>query len=309
MELNTKQQEALALAIERYNNKEQYTYIAGAAGTGKAQPNDTKIPTPQGFRLLGELRVGDYVYDRQGNPTKIIGVYPQGLKEVYQISFSDGRFSLCSPDHLWSYYNRRHLDRSPMVGTAKEILEKGLRDSSGYKFRISTNKAVHFQPQNYSIDPYVIGVFLGDGCCTEKLLTLSSENEEIPKEVAKLIGAKTAYKNSDINYNWHFTLPSPQKIEYDIEYHNTHQIRYRQNFHTKKVFKDFANELIQSSYKKRIPTIYMMGSVEQRLSLLQGLMDTDGSINSNDGNRYNVRFTSVNLDLIHDVQNVLWSLG
>ena len=78
MVLNHKQEQGLQLAVARYRNKEKYTVIAGYAGTGKAQPVDTIIPTPNGKKQLGDIQLGDYVYDRQGNPTKVIGIYPQG---------------------------------------------------------------------------------------------------------------------------------------------------------------------------------------------------------------------------------------
>ena len=73
------------------------------SGGGKAIPNDTVIPTPIGYRRVGDIKVGDYLFDRQGNPTKVLAVYPQGKKRVYELTFSDGRKAQCCKDHLWTY--------------------------------------------------------------------------------------------------------------------------------------------------------------------------------------------------------------
>ena len=72
------------------------------SGGGKAIPNDTVIPTPIGYRRVGDIKVGDYLFDRQGNPTKVLAVYPQGKKRVYELTFSDGRKAQCCKDHLWT---------------------------------------------------------------------------------------------------------------------------------------------------------------------------------------------------------------
>ena len=78
--------------------------VNARGGSGKAQPNDTLIPTPIGHIELGDLKVGDYVYDRMGNPTKILGVFPQGKIDCYKVTLSDGRSTYCNDEHLWSYY-------------------------------------------------------------------------------------------------------------------------------------------------------------------------------------------------------------
>lgn len=75
--------------------------IAGRTGTGKAQPVETLIPTPKGFRRLGELAIGDTVFTQDGSETKVIGVYPQGEQQIYRVTFEDGRIAFCHKEHLW----------------------------------------------------------------------------------------------------------------------------------------------------------------------------------------------------------------
>ena len=84
MELSVEQQ----MAVETMDKK---VLVVSAAGVGKAQPNWTKIPTPNGWTTLGEIKVGDFVFDRCGNPTKVLGVFPQGVIDCYKATLSDGR--------------------------------------------------------------------------------------------------------------------------------------------------------------------------------------------------------------------------
>ena len=95
MELNVRQKKVIQA-------KENKILCLAAAGSGKSVPNSTKIPTPEGWKRVDEVKVGDYLFDRNGNKTKVIGVYPQGEKDVYEITFSDGRIAQCSNDHLWN---------------------------------------------------------------------------------------------------------------------------------------------------------------------------------------------------------------
>ena len=80
---------------------------SASSGVGKALPNSTIIPTTSGWKSVGEVSKGDYLFDRLGNPTKVLEIFPQGQKEVFEVTFSDGRIALCNDEHLWSYYNYR----------------------------------------------------------------------------------------------------------------------------------------------------------------------------------------------------------
>ena len=73
---------------------------------GRAQPLSTKVLTPSGFRPIGDLRVGDSVIGSDGRPTEVLGVYPQGFKDIYRVYTQDGSSTLASGDHLWSVYTR-----------------------------------------------------------------------------------------------------------------------------------------------------------------------------------------------------------
>lgn len=268
--------------------------LAGNSGSGKSQPIDTIIPTPIGNRRLDDIKVGDYVFDRLGNPTKVLGVFPQGMKDCYTVTLRDGRKTQCNDEHLWSYYTSKG---NLYTKTLRQMIDDGLYNySNGHKmnkYKIPTNKAVEYPKRDFDVDPYVIGSFIGNGCCRERALTLSSGDEEQVAEVARLISAKS-YKKSKCSYSWHFYTPNP---------HN-----YTIYYQTKEILWKYSNEICQLSGNKRIPNEYKYSSIEQRYSLLQGLFDTDGHI-SNEPPRFNVAYSTTSYGLAKDIQEVLFSLG
>lgn len=305
MILTRKQEEALRICVDRFRHNEPYTCISGYAGSGKAQPVDTIIPTPKGNIKLGELQIGDYVFDRLGKPTKILNIYPQGQKEKYKVVLADGRETICAGDHLWSYYTYRGDLTSK---TVQEMLDNGLKTSNGFKYKIPVNKPVQYTTKQYEVDPYLMGVFLGDGCCKERYLTISSETEEIPNLIGEIIDAKPV-KNSETNYNWTFEWINKTKTVNWIGGNGAQQSIERKKPKTLDYFKKYENYLMQYSYEKDIPPEYKYGDIEQRLALIQGLMDTDGTISDVDNHRYNMRFTSTSLKLVKSLQEILFSLG
>jgi len=278
------------------------TYIYGPAGAGKANPVDTIIPTPNGKRELGSIKVGDYVFDRLGNPTKVLGVYPQGKLDVYKITFRDGRTAYCNDEHLWTCYTSRD---NFITRTLREWMELGIEktDARGrchHDFAIPTCEPVEYEALKYEIPPYVIGAFIGDGCCRERQLTLSSEDNFIPNRVAEELSKNgfgcTAKKIGGKNYSWRFERKAKKQTETSIS----------TSFSTSEIFYNSNEEIMVYSRDKRIPEIYKMGSIEQRWELIQGLFDTDGSIDCKKGR---VSIFSTSKGLIDDIREVLFSLG
>lgn len=276
--------------------------VNGKGGSGKALCNSLVIPTPNGPKKVEEIKIGDQLFDRLGKPTNVLGVFPQGKMDVYEVTLNDGRKTLCSLNHLWNIHKRswhREISKDKYVPyTIEQILAEGLKVSSrsGYRFEIQCASPVQYQKKNYSIDPYVIGVFLGDGCCTQRALTLSSKDKEILEKINLLIGGIGFIQTEETGYSWKFQCPK------GILNTNNVELKY---FQTKDFFKNYQKEICQYSYNKSIPIEYKYGSIDQRLKLIQGLMDTDGSITK----KGQVTFTSTSLQLINDVKEVLGSLG
>ena len=288
MNLNIRQKKV----IEAKENK---IICLATAASGKAIPIDTLIPTPNGWKIAGEIKGGDYLINELGQLTKVLGVYPQGKKEVYKITFGDGREAECCKEHIWSVNKITWKDKNEYRDyTVTQLLEEGLvyKDRRA-KFSIPCSLPIQWPKKEYDIDPYIIGAFLGDGCCVGKSqLVLSSENEYIPLLCAEKMGTNVKtelwYNNK---YQWRFYIENGTEKKY---------------FNRLEYFKKYKKEILQYSYNKSIPQEYKIGSIEQRLSLIQGLMDTDGSIEKKTGH---IRFTSTSFSLIKDVQEVLNSLG
>lgn len=279
-------------------------YLRSAAtGVGKAIPDYTEIPTPNGKRKVGDIKVGDYLFGQDGKPTKVLAVYPQEEeKEIWKVTFKDGRVAECCGEHLWEYRYETHRGHAYRTENTKTIYERalklknGFKDSSnrGFRFYIKTNEPVEYMKKEYSVDPYVMGALLGDGSFrynnTNKSLIFSSENTDIPNLIIQNLGDEYYYtKNSEYNYSYTFRKQNNPKHPVWVE----------------EMLKDFPELWQTKSETKFIPREYLQGSIEQRYGLLQGLMDTDGSIDS----KGRTNFTTVSPLLRDDVIELCRSLG
>ena len=137
---------------------------------GRAQPVFTKVLTPEGFRPIGELAVGDYVIGSNGEPTPVLGVYPQGEKDVYRVAAQDGAWTLCCGEHLWTVRTPRDKRRGKpwRVLETKEMIGK-LRAAHARRYELPLLSApVQLPEREVPMDPYALGLMLGDGCMTGK---------------------------------------------------------------------------------------------------------------------------------------------
>lgn len=276
---------------------------SAATGVGKAIPNYTEIPTPNGKRKVGDIKVGDYLFGQDGKPTKVLAVYPQEEeKEIWKVNFLDGRVAECCENHLWEYRYESHGGHAYRVEDTKTIYERttklknGFRnsDNKGYRFHIKNNLPVEYPKKEYSLDPYVMGAFLGDGSFRydkkNKVLYFSSANTDIPDLIINELGQDYYYeKNSGFNYNYSFKHKS-----------DTHHPIWVEEF-----LHNFPELWNTKSETKFIPSEYLYGSFEQRYALLQGLMDTDGSIDA----KGRTSFTTISPYLRDDFMELCHSLG
>ncbi len=135
---------------------------------GRAQPLFTPVLTPSGFRPIGELRVGDLVVGSSGRPTPVLGVYPQGRNEVFRLRTQDGATTLCCAEHLWHVITPadRSRGRPGRVVETREMSGR-LRAADQHRFELPLLAApVEFEPRPVPMDPYALGLLLGDGCPT-----------------------------------------------------------------------------------------------------------------------------------------------
>lgn len=109
-------------ALEGGLGKGEIGVMIGSSSFGKAQPLDSKILTPDGWKLMGEMKVGDYVIGRDGKPYMVSGVFPQGIRPIYKVTFVNGAYCECDIEHLWTVYKK--YKNKPKTYTLKQILEK-----------------------------------------------------------------------------------------------------------------------------------------------------------------------------------------
>lgn len=170
---------AIDETLEGGLGKEELGVIIGPSSFGKAQPLTARIVTPSGFKRMGDIKVGDDVIGRDGKPHKVTGVFPQGKRPIYRVTFSNGTSCECDIEHLWDVnsqyqrYGKKYIkgvsksrddkyyapDLSFKTLTLKEIISKGIVKSNGrYNFRIPRNKPVEFAEQELFFDPYLAGL-------------------------------------------------------------------------------------------------------------------------------------------------------
>ena len=137
---------------------------------GRAQPVDQPVLTPDGFRPIGDLRVGDLVVGSDGRPTPVLGVFPQGRKEVFRVATQDGASTLACAEHLWFVTtpdDRKHgkpgrvVETRDMIGRLRARAPAPLRAAARRARRVPERRTV-------PIDPYALGLLLGDGCLTTR---------------------------------------------------------------------------------------------------------------------------------------------
>ena len=284
--------------ITRGGRKGKLYIRSAGSGVGKAVPNYIKIPTPNGWTTVGKVKVGDYLFDKYGKPTKVLAVYPQKeKKQIYKVYFKSGRIAECCNEHLWSYYNSKsRYSNKLFTSTLQELIDNplGLQDSKGaYRFSVPVCEPVQYDEKEYSIDPYVMGLILGDGSFryqnNQKAFYFSSNDEELVEQIKNRMGYTLYKKNSTKNYNWTF--------EANFFGHK--------NVWVEDILKDYPKLWQAKSETKFIPDDFMFGSVNQRFDLLAGLLDTDGSIDS----KGRISYSTVSPQLRDDIIELCESLG
>jgi len=263
----------------------EITIVVGHAGTGKAQPLDSTIYTVNGPKLMGDINIGEYICTPDGSCSMVIGIYPQGIQPVYKITFSDGSNVESTLDHLWCVENRSSANKNYTL-TLSEIIDKQSSQQSDI-FGIMTSKPSFFLTQELELDPYLLGVLIGDGCLTDKKVSFTSIDSEIINKVTNII----QFYESRLTKN---------KTNYNIIKSNNGTGKSKIFYLIEKL--GLSNK---KSYEKFIPKHYLYNSIENRISLLQGLMDTDGSITTGG----TIEYTTTSKQLSLDIKELIESLG
>nr|WP_157107804.1 PhoH family protein [Nocardia amikacinitolerans] len=264
---------------------------------GRAQPLHTKVLTPSGFRPIGEIEVGDSVIGSDGTPTEVLGVYPQGFKEIYRVHTQDGASTLASGDHLWSVYTRsdRRRGKPPRVLQTKEMIGN-LRAAHYHRYELPLlSSPVRFDSRAVPMDPYALGLLLGDGCLTGTTTpTFATNDPELVRALEQAIPGIVARKKTAVDYVLNrVAAPGDART---IVNPVTAAIRKLGLAGTR-------------SNTKFVPREYLLNTQDVRLGVLQGLLDSDGGPVTQTGRTCRIQFTTVSSQLRDDVVFLVQSLG
>jgi phosphate starvation-inducible PhoH-like protein len=265
---------------------------------GRAQCVDTPVLTPDGFRPIGSLSVGDLVIGSNGEPTPVLGVYPQGEKDIYRLTTQDGASTLCSGDHLWAVTTRddRRRGKPYRVLETREMIGN-LRANHYHRYELPMHSSpVCFPYQPVPVDPYALGLLLGDGCLTGSTTpSFATTDVELAWELQRLLPGNQVKPKRHGQYQLN-QLTSPWQSNVLVENPVTGVARQLGLSGTR-------------STTKFVPETYLYNSANVRLAVLQGLLDTDGGPVTQRGRTCRVQYTTVSPRLRDDVIFLVRSLG
>lgn len=280
---------------ENYQDaKEQnkHLFIFGSRRYSKALRNDQVILYETGdWKPIGEVKIGDKIYGSDGKLTTVTTVSPQGIVDLYEITFEDGRKSVCCEDHLWTVfdYQAQEYKVLPLKTFIKKYKfyrnHKRGGTSEIYNYYIPITKAVEFSEKSLLIDPYIVGSWLGDGSTDSPSIT--NIDEDILKRWSEFA------ENRGLKMN----LVGKSRITYNIS-----------SVSKCKGCNSFRNDLTTLNLlgNKHIPEEYFQSSIEQRMELLKGIFDTDGTIGITGGG---ICVSLAHKRLANDILKLCRSLG
>jgi phosphate starvation-inducible protein PhoH and related proteins len=260
---------------------------------GRSQPLNSKVLTPEGWRTMGSLSVGDEVIGSDGRPKTVLGVFPQGRRPVYRITMTDGASTLACGEHLWAVRtpeDKRDNKPSRVLET-QEMYQKLRRFQKLWYELPVLSSPVEWPHRDVPIDPYSLGLLLGDGCisCKTSPGFATSDSELV-----------TALRTglSDMN----LTVRYKSRVDYSIV--NLHGHR--------NPLMDALRDLSLSgthSSTKFVPDLYLYNSADVRLAVLQGLLDTDGWTQTQAGRSCRIQYCTTSSQLKDNVLFLVRSLG
>ena len=266
--------------------------VAGRPSMGKAQPLDARVRTLDGWARMGDLRVGDALASVDGAPSFVTGVFPQGERQVYRVTFSDNRSCECCAEHLWRVHHRTWP--TPRVLRTDEVAAMLARKRYGNRLWIDTPSGDFGHASELPIDPWVLGALLGDGSFTESTIRFSTAVEAMRERLQARIDEMLEVVHAG-RVDW--------------------RIVQRRRGHAPGVRGMLSNPLTSAIkalglwgvaiHDEFIPRPFLDAPRCDRLDLLRGLLDTDGWVE-----RFGtIRFATSSRRLADDVVELVRSLG
>ncbi len=274
--------------------------LLAGRGFGKALESTTCIPTPDGFTEIGKLSIGDIVFDENGIQCHVTGVYPQGKRDIFRVKFSDNSYLDADKEHLWAVWDRntycrfrgrngvkklpdnwvawnehRSHNANTNIKTTADLMTDS-RAGCSHNYMIPSTRCIEYAESDLPIDPYILGYMLGDGnTCDGSTAACDPRDKKFLVDEFRRLGLTVNPREKD---PYHFYASGIRNIWISLGL----------------------------STGKFIPDTYMRSSVAQRRSLLQGLIDSDGSVECKKGT---YSFSNTNKQLIDAMHTILCSIG
>jgi hypothetical protein len=306
---NTVDKEGVICIYERPHKDPSFgMYYASVdpVAEGKAEYINNMLYTPTGKKRIGDIKIGDAVMNPDGTSTLVTGVFPQGQKELYRVFFNDGFSILVCKEHLWSVYASDNDKINPHVLSVDQLLDlEGSVKSLGVgknktkiyntktyykkgntsKWKIPITNPLIFDKNEIPLDPYFLGLLLGDGGISTRSIHYTSADKELIDHIKTVLPPDISIKQTG-KYDYRISTSKSRNSIMGI-------LRSLNLQGTK-------------SQTKFIPEIYKYSSIDNRLALLQGLMDTDGYCGNHGAEYYSISFNLANdvVDLVHSLGGI-----
>jgi hypothetical protein len=262
--LYPKQLEAIFNPLDYEGNAARISLIEASTKTGKAQPLDAMVWTPLGPVAMGEVEVGMHVLTADGGRARVTAIYPQGMRDVYKCTFADGTVVEADDEHLWEVDDYRQRQR---LWTTQQL--RSQPNWRLYRTSVPRTQPVDFDEQPVPLDPYLVGVLIGDGGLKYDSVVLSSADEYILDRVAAVLpdGHELRYAEQ---YDWRLSAGRGAAALRERGATLMSMIRAL-GLHG------------CGSREKFIPELYKRNSMHVRREVLRGIMDTDGWVSKKYG--------------------------
>lgn len=252
-------------------------FASGNPGVGKGHPLNTNILTPQGWKEVGSLEVGDSVIGSDGMATEVTGVYDRGVLPTYRVTFTDGSSVLVDAEHIWEVQSPKQRTRGNWTTrTTEELASAPLTRDGHSQWFIPMVDPVEHDSAALPVDPYLAGVMLANADFNKGVISLNKEDRDIAERIAHDL----------------------------VEYPTTTALRFRPV--KAGALLDALGQRGVKANEKFIPIAYLTADLGSRRALLAGLLDCDGGVRSDRGS---AQFHTTSSQLALGVQALVESLG
>jgi replicative DNA helicase len=255
--------------------------LAARPSMGKAQGLDDKVLLRDGsWRRMGDIRLGDHLASVDGAPSRVAGIFPQGDRMVYRVTFSDGRSARACGEHLWLVRSSK-LPGGESVLSTEDIRDKLTRERFRRRMSVPMVSGHFGEDRNLLIEPWLLGALIGNGCMTVSHLSLSTADAATLYRVQQAVGHDSVIPTGDAGYDYRLRDAGLRDA---LRHYGLYG---------------------SASGDKFIPADYLAATRESRLELLRGLIDTDGWVEEFGA----VRYCTVSPRLADDVASLVRSVG